>query len=134
MQVEYKNFATRIDNTSGSNRQVICESSLTHNLRISFLMMSIELNSLSEAIKQSKKVALSIKTANEDWRDINSFLIYQSKPTYTENLLVYLSNQAELILAINTKLAVSIMATDTGLLAAGDVVHVWGSGELFIAG
>ncbi len=79
-------------------------------------------------------IALSIKSSSDDWKDINSFLIYQSKPIYSENLLVYLSNQAELILAINTKLAVSIVATDTGLLAAGDVVHVWGSGELFIAG
>jgi hypothetical protein len=132
MNTEYRNFAIRFNNEIGANRQTICESSLTHNLRVTTLLLSIELASLSDTYNQNKKIVLSIKTGGANWVNLTSFLIYQAKPSYTQNLLQFLSLSSEFVLAINSKIAFSVVETNSGLLGPTDTLAIWGQGQLFI--
>ncbi len=94
-------------------------------------MMSIDLNSLTDSTVQSKKIILWLKEGSNDWVDLTGFLIYQFNPIYSENLLKYLSEQQEFILGLNSQIAFSVAATNSGLLSSGDALSVWGQGYLF---
>jgi hypothetical protein len=58
------------------------------------------------------------------------FFIFCRQPYYVENLLTRYTGLSTLTLEPETKLYISIESTNSGLLASGDFLTVWGQAEI----
>lgn len=56
-----------------------------------------------------------------------SFMIFNRRPYYMENLLMRFTSNAELRLQPDSELLVSIEATNSGFLTGNDRISIWGS-------
>lgn len=121
----YLNFNPQLDGTSGNNNVILASNSGSFPITIRSLLLIADLRSSPRNFFQRSLQLKFRKKDSQKWVTVAEISLVNKGSIYRENLLEYLTNTPEFVIAPNHEMSIAITGNP---LSGSDVVNVLGLG------